>query len=817
MKIFVSYCHDDRHFLKNLEKHLSVLQKKYKIEIFSDRAIQPGDDLHQQIQCNLNGANIVLLLISSGFLASTECQKETQIALKRQLQHGIDVVPIIISPCDWLNSDIAKLKAIPNDGQPISKWKDRNEAYLDVAEGITKVVLNRTICKPRIDFINELQHTGFKSSTKDNVLLDDIFVMPNITETTKRSNIAISDISELSRSHGIALLYGDDLSGKSTICKRLYLDRKNKNCLTLLINGDSIKKYQSRSDIIKRAFLKQYEGSIEAWKESDNRMLIIDNFDTESCGQIVNNHDEICESVLVTMSRNKYIAYCRDQEYLAKARLFDLGHLTHSQQEMLIRKWKESDQPETSNLAINDGSIDRVETILNSVIPNRRVVPRFPFYVLTILQSLEAFGPENLKITTFGHCYYAFLVFQLRASGVSGVEIDSIMNFLSFAAFQRFQNTGKDQVKLNIDQLIRKYRSNFVGGETKIQKFISKATNILLVEDGKIWFRQPYIYYFLLGYYFANNQEDFQLFSADMIANCHTRDNSFALVFTIHHSSDIELIDSLISHAEGLLNNLKVATLDKKETKRLESALESIPKNVLSNKSVDEERRKERDRRDRIEEQEDDDEDNLDGGKIFSALKSIEILAQVVLNKYGSLRRDKCIELVQTICDLAFRIVRIFVSRRMIMMLDQAVSAEIEGESDKAEQESDISAEELSKRLKAIMTYFIYLIVRKAAISIGQFELEEIVHEVCKGKDSTAYWLMFWIYKLNSAEIFDDKICKILVNAIHECSQDRNEVVKRLISLEIQLYLNSHRVDFNIRQTICESLKIEYLPNRSLC
>ena len=814
MKIFISYCHEDEIFLDNLLKHSSALRKKHKIKIFSDHLVRPGGDVNEQILHNLNDANIVLLMMSSGFLASKECQKEMKLALQRQRKDNIEVVPIIVRPCDWKNTEVSKHKALPIRGKPISKWKDRNDAYLEVIKELNALILDTTACKPNTEFIDDLKITGFKSSAKDNVLLDDIFIVPNITESTTNVNVAVLNLSELSHNLGISLLYGDDLSGKSTICKRLYLDRVEDGYLTLLLNGNDIKKYQKPSEIIEKAFLNQYEGSINNWKSCNNRLMIIDNFDVESCAHIINNYEEFCDSIFLTMSRNKYIAYCGNQKFLAKARLFDLGHLTHSQQEMLVRRWKESGQQVEYKITVPDGTIDRVEAILNSVIPNRRIVPRFPFYILTVLQSLEAFGPENLKITTFGHCYYAFLVFQLRAAGVSGMEIDSIMNFLSFIAFEQFQNAKNGKVKLNIDQITEKYRDSFVGTESRIRRFISNAANILLVRNGRITFQHRYIYYFLLGYYFARNREDFRIFSGDMITNCHTQDNSFALIFTIHHSTDIELIDLLIAHAGKLFRGLEVATLARDETIRLESALASIPKNILSSNSVDEVRKEHRNQRDQLEEQVDDEE--LDGGKIYSGLKSMEILAQVVLNKSGSLRKEKCVELIHTICDLALKIVNLFISEKMIFTLDQLVLLQVTDTSKQGKRKSDIMERELSRRLRAIITYLMYLVVRKAAISIGQAELVGVVKKVCRENDTTAYWLMFWIYRLNSAEQLDDEISQVLIRAIRKCSRDKNEVVKRLISLEVQFYLNSHHVDFDLRQKICKSLEIDYIPNRRL-
>jgi hypothetical protein len=43
-------------------------------------------------------------------------------------------VPIILEPCDWKNTPLRKLKALPRDGISISTWANQNEAYLNVVE-----------------------------------------------------------------------------------------------------------------------------------------------------------------------------------------------------------------------------------------------------------------------------------------------------------------------------------------------------------------------------------------------------------------------------------------------------------------------------------------------------------------------------------------------------------------------------------------------------------------------------------------------------------------------------------------------------------
>ena len=78
-----------------------------------------------------------MLLISSNFLASDYCyDTETIRALeKHQLNESV-VIPIILSPCLWLESKLKDLQSLPRDNKPVSTFENKDVAWLEVAHGI---------------------------------------------------------------------------------------------------------------------------------------------------------------------------------------------------------------------------------------------------------------------------------------------------------------------------------------------------------------------------------------------------------------------------------------------------------------------------------------------------------------------------------------------------------------------------------------------------------------------------------------------------------------------------------------------------------
>ena len=73
IEIFCSYAQEDETLQQALKNHLSALQRQGRISLWHDRLIAPGTDWAQVIHSHLNSASVILLLISSDFLASDYC------------------------------------------------------------------------------------------------------------------------------------------------------------------------------------------------------------------------------------------------------------------------------------------------------------------------------------------------------------------------------------------------------------------------------------------------------------------------------------------------------------------------------------------------------------------------------------------------------------------------------------------------------------------------------------------------------------------------------------------------------------------------
>jgi TIR domain len=142
LELFISYSHRDEQFRAELVKHLKPIEYLGIITTWHDRRIGAGDDWRSRIDQHLESAHIILLLISSDFLASEYCySNEMRRALERHGTAQARVIPVIIRSVNWHDSPFATLQALPTDAKPVTHWADRDEAFQNIAQGIKEAAL----------------------------------------------------------------------------------------------------------------------------------------------------------------------------------------------------------------------------------------------------------------------------------------------------------------------------------------------------------------------------------------------------------------------------------------------------------------------------------------------------------------------------------------------------------------------------------------------------------------------------------------------------------------------------------------------------
>ncbi|SRR6266487_869762 len=142
IEIFYSHADTsrDRALINALDKQLSNLKRYEKVTIWDKHVLLGGTDRVQAIVTHLNTAHIILLFVSPDFMNSDDCQSiEVTHAMQRHETGAARVIPIILRPVRWKESSFGKLECLPK-GEPVTNWTKREEAFLQIAQEISKVV-----------------------------------------------------------------------------------------------------------------------------------------------------------------------------------------------------------------------------------------------------------------------------------------------------------------------------------------------------------------------------------------------------------------------------------------------------------------------------------------------------------------------------------------------------------------------------------------------------------------------------------------------------------------------------------------------------
>jgi hypothetical protein len=141
ISIFISYSHRDDELRQELDNHLSDLRRQGMISVWYDRRIVPGEEWERAIAENLEAADIILLLVSSDFIASDYCYKiEMERAVERHDAGEAVVIPVILRSCVWQGAPFGKIQALPRDAKPVTSAANRDEAFTDVVTGVHRAV-----------------------------------------------------------------------------------------------------------------------------------------------------------------------------------------------------------------------------------------------------------------------------------------------------------------------------------------------------------------------------------------------------------------------------------------------------------------------------------------------------------------------------------------------------------------------------------------------------------------------------------------------------------------------------------------------------
>jgi hypothetical protein len=845
LKLFISYSHKDnteeKPLIEEFKTHLAPLKNNSLVKEWYDREIFSGSDFLSEIENNLKNADIICLFISSSFLASENCMEEKNKAIQLNKKRNIPVIPIIVNKCGWKDDEISSFLALPTDGKPVSSFQDRDNAWNNIYDELKKVIEQEIkfrelkIKEKFIDFLQDTEIFKKAHSQKERVLLDDIFIFPDLTKYDSfRENSEIINskylYEELLENKRIVIV-GEDQSGKTTLCKSLFNELYGKNFLPVYICGKKNIFKKGPLKAISRSFNSQYEG-IDFKDVNTNKVVpIVDDF----------HFTKYKEKIIKALSNYKYfilvvddifsINIVEDENFISSFAHYEIKELKPSLRHELIEKWAYLTDKEIKDIEYYK-NIDRRTELIDHTIGRsigRGIMPSYPFFILSVIFTSETSSmPLNQDITSQGYCYQAFITFYLREQRVKNDEINIYMNFLTELAFYFYIEQKFELSPHEFEHFMKIYLEKY-NLPIKPAILLENLNQIFSADSlNNYAFRYNYLYYFFVAQYFAEHIEEKEIKKEikKIMENLHVNENAYIAVFIAHHSRNTNILDELKKNAKSLFSEFKPASLTKSEVEFFDKEVDIIVEAALpsNNTNHDTERKKRLKIKDELEENgyDEEDEEEFESDlkiELRRSIKTVEVMGCIIKNRAGSLEKKELEYLFKEAMNVHLRSLTNFFEiiknekeqQIFIELISNRLQKIIEEESDKDKLDND-KLRKMAEILFWNMNFFVVIgIINKIVHSLGSDKLNLIMDNVCDELNTPSSFMvkqgiLMWYQKNLRLDEIADRIQK----------NDYSQLAAKTTKLMVVEHYSVHDISFRDKQRIKDKLGIrgKMLGNR---
>ena len=563
----------------------------------------------------------------------------------------------------------------------------------------------------------------------------------------------------------------------------------------------------------------QYESIEDYWSiDKEKRILFIDDVDewdanSNNFSFFIASIQKYFEFAVVFIDKLSNLSdKSTEHNYFSYFQHYSIRHFGHKKRNELIKKciaYDERVEFDTSNneqLARLDKDTKHINTIIGA-----NIVPSYPIFIVTIFHTVESTTPQDLSQTSYGHCYHAMITMNLGRSGIKAEDIDACFNFLTELAYFMFDKESKTISEVELDQFSTQYEKKFVI-QRNVVEILIKA-NILRKIHDSYNFQYVYIYYYFVAKYISQKMDDETIKKqiTELMSNIHMKDNANIIIFITHHTNNKVLLDDITLSAMSTFDKFPEATLSGSEKNFIKALSTNLENKKLPNLAHDVKKERENSLKENdevepvIERIKNSEEVNSDPLfiEIRRSAKSMEIIGQILKNKYGSLEKYKLEELFQEGQNVGLRLLKSFID----LMINDRDSVEVFIQS-RIEQISKEKGKKLSEKEKErtsqkIVAQFSYSVIfgwlHKIVDSLGYDKLIEIADNVNDKTDTVASKLInfsihtWYIKKLDLGKI------KALY---HEFENDKNHQAIYLLKDIVSRHIYMHYIDYKDKQKI---------------
>lgn len=760
VKVFISYSHKDEKLKNDLCEHLSTLRRQNIISEWHDRKIIPGTNWKDEIDENLSNSELILFLISSSFMNSDYCNDiEVKKALELHKEGKVCVIPIVIRAVKWNGMELSKIQALPTDAKAVTSWENEDEAWLDVINGIEKHLkefhskkLKNEIKTPKgndeienisTDWLDDIE-INLTHKHVDKINLSDIYIIPDVKIGYTSDDLNDIKSAEELLKYNKCIILADEQQGKSSLLKIFYKKiLADRSYYPVFINGENVKEYEINK-ILKKEIKRQYNLTVDEYFELlGGKAIFIDDIDKiklnnryqEDLFKELKNKFSCC---FFTAS-SFYEHSLSEISALADFKTCNILGMGNKKREEMILKWISLGQEHIITDEDLYSKCDELKDKVNLII-KKNIVPTKPIYILMLLQWFETQDNLNLELSSYGHCYERLIYQSLQNANIGNRNIDKYLNILTELSWSLFNNNSSIN-QSELEMFFADYEKEYILSSGERDRVLDKLIkhSILKSYNDEVTFKYPYIYYFFVAKKIAEsytkNTADFDRCIQNLIDKIYKEDMANILIFITHHTRDEWILDKIRFTLSNLYSSQKPASLDKEQLSFMREFIIQIPDLVIEQREIKKERDRYNQKLDKYEmdNSERNYEHESEARDIFKNInqvfKGIEILGQIINNRYASLKKAELRNLAEDgiLCGLRFL-------EYFIEMTDVGKNEIIRVISNHLYENPEVTNTEVEKFAENAYLLLNYGIIsgfiRKIAISIGSKDAFEIYKDL---------------------------------------------------------------------------------------
>ena len=697
---------------------------------------------------------------------------------------------------------------------------------------------------PNEESINRANDIGVTINhfAAEEVLLSDIYVWPelnkcNFKNEKMRSRVIRTNVLAELNKNSLNILTGDSCAGKTALANRIFFSEKDSDCCCLIVNGRSFTASSESSimKVVEEAFVSQYsENALEDFRQlkREKRKIIIDDFDYIKdsnnrrnqvvdflCGYFGNVSLLLTSPLeLATILTSKTV---RTWDNLIYYEILPLGNAKRNE---LISKWyhlqnRSMTEPEISERI--EQARNKVDTVLGN---GAAFIPAMPITVLSVLQNVDAVRPI-FKGSKYSFLYESLILGSLQVLSEDYYQSGNINTDLSILSRLAYLMLSEKKTSFTVEELeaVVEVISSTYMLRLSVNEFLNNMLKAKLFykdhSSGEIFrFKYPYIFYYFCGRYIAANIADKDVLQLleHMSSRLYNETYGNIVIFVCHFANNSEVIDNVLLNAYCTLDDYQPFDFNKDNPifEDIQEVVEAlVPSSVAStDDEVSENQKRELTLKDEIgivdgsvhdgEEIIDDSlsDKDKDMAAVVSALKTIEVLGQILQNYPADIKGEDKINIVSEIHKLGMRAVRaindmiVFIEGDLVEVAYQRAVAN----------KKNITREDALRStrtfVKILVSGMASSMVHQVATSLNSKLLLPAVTTSFKDDSSISSKLVLLDLKINCLNSFN----YYEVKHLRDCFESENEIyAARILDSIVGYYLNHRICTRALRQKLC--------------